>query len=369
MGDTPSLHHPELLASDYGTVKALLESLSNGVVLFDRDRHVVLTNPAITNMTGLSQETFNLEDFIKLFGHDTVDLDAKIRDALTTAKTVHIENIKLSSLFFYEIFINPVLSDRREVAGGVIILHDITHMQEVARMESEFISVASHQLRTPMTAIQWVAERLLKKEQMSPEGRAYLEDIHNSVKRLSELVDILLNASRIDGGKIGVAPEDIEVVSFIRSYFEECAPLAAKKKLRLSLTDAPAELHAKLDRSALRNIAQSIISNAIEYTPEGGSIGASLEAGDGAFTFTVRDTGIGIPQGEQKDIFKKFSRASNAKRTKTDGTGLGMYIAKQATDLLGGGIRFVSEEGRGTTVYVTLPLEAVARTGTRTLIG
>ena len=181
-----------------------------------------------------------------------------------------------------------------------------------------------------------------------------------SAKRLTQLVDLLLNLSRIEGGRVTVTPEPVEAVGFVRSYLDECAPLFEKKKLELVFTEHPAELTAVTDKSSLRNIVQSLVSNAIEYTLPGGTVEVAIKKESGTFTMQVRDTGVGIPKAEQSHIFEKFMRASNAKLYKTDGTGIGLYIAERATKLLGGKIWFESEENKGSTFHVELPLETKA---------
>ena len=243
-------------------------------------------------------------------------------------------------------------------------------LKSIDREKSDFISVASHQLRTPLTAIQWVVERLLKTQKnLTLQAEEYLNDIHTSARRLSSLVDTLLNVSRIESGKISISPVSIEIVEFVKSYFSECMPLCDKKKISLSLKRYPEKLTVTTDENALRNIIQSLITNAIEYTPEQGSIEIDLEKKEETFVVIVSDTGIGIPKEEQRRIFQKFMRASNAKLVKTEGTGLGLYIASQAVELLGGKIWFESpafvqgisagrEEGKGTRFYVELPLRS-----------
>ena len=237
------------------------------------------------------------------------------------------------------------------------VFRDITKEQELDRVKNEFISIASHQLRTPLTGIQWVVERFAKKEHLTPKGKEYLDDIHTSAKRLTEMVDLFLNLSRIESGKVGTTPQPLEIIGFIQAYLRECAPLCEKKNLQLVFKEHEPKLTVNIDASALHNILQSLISNAIEYTQVGGKIDIAIQKKVDTFVLQVRDTGIGIPKSEQARIFEKFVRASNAKLYKTDGTGIGLYIAERATSFLGGKIWFESEENKGSTFYVELPLK------------
>ncbi len=211
-------------------------------------------------------------------------------------------------------------------------------------------------MRTPLTGIQWVVERFTKKETLTPKGKEYLEDIHTSVRQLSTLVDLLLNLSRIQGGREDMTPEPLEIISFIKSFLGEIAPLQDKKALKIVFDDHPATLEVKINKSALRNMVQGVISNAIEYTPSGGTITIVVQQDATTFTITVSDTGIGIPQEDQSHIFEKFIRASNAKLYKADGTGIGLYIAAHAASRLGGKIWFESKENNGSTFHIALPL-------------
>jgi len=363
--------------------KALINSLKEGIAFFDKKEKVILVNPALMQMTGLPQDGFYLSEFTKLLSgksvksgsKKTIDLNKEIARTLKTGNPAKIDEVNLAG-FTYEFLITPVQDDEKRTIGGAIILHDITHMKEISRMESEFISTASHQLRTPMTGIQWVIERLLKKEKLTKKGREYLKDIHSSIMKLTALIDLLLNVSRIEGGRVGISPKSLDVVEFLEGYLVECIPLGAKKHLAIEFKQHPKKLEVTSDTGALRNIFQSIISNAIEYTPKNGRIIISLEKKDDHFVFCTADTGIGVPEDEQKNIFDKFTRGSNAKLVKTDGTGLGLHIAKEASGLLGGAIwlespvkeKILTQDGKrnpGAKFCVGLPLKSQERKGSR----
>ena len=250
----------------------------------------------------------------------------------------------------------PIL-ENDETAFYVGIERDISREKDIDRAKSEFISVASHQLRTPMTGIKWVVERFLKKEKLSKKGREYMEEIHTATENLSDLVDSLLNISRIESaGGLSIIPESVELVSYLESFVAEMQLIAEQKGVTTTFDKHPEKMDIVTDANMLRNIVQSLVSNAIEYTPTGGSVSVSLEEAEkDSFIFTVKDTGIGIPKEEQPKMFEKFHRASNAQLVKTDGTGLGLYITKQAVETAGGRVSFRSEVGKGTTFYVELP--------------
>ncbi|MEY4731823.1 MAG: hypothetical protein RL681_769, partial [Candidatus Parcubacteria bacterium] len=240
---------------------------------------------------------------------------------------------------------------------------DITREMNLEQERKDFISLASHQLRTPLTGIRWVVERFIKTEPLSDKGKEYMNDIHASATRLSNLMENLLDASRVDSGGVEIKPQDLEAISFVTDLVKEYGPMCDEKKIRLVFKDHPDSLNMKTDHSAFKNIIQSLVDNAISYTPEDGTVEISIGRDGSSFAANVSDTGIGIPKAEHNKIFEKFARASNAKLYKSDGTGLGLYIAAKATTLLNGKIWFESEENKGTTFHVRLPIAADEKKG------
>jgi len=345
--------------------EAIFESIGEGLVAVDNDRKITAVNKAAVDMLGWNMEELIGRVITELPLEDERGAPVPLNKRPTKIALATGEIMSVNYFFIKKdltklpiaIAATPIKLGG-QIIGLIEIIRDITRENELDRVKNEFISIASHQLRTPLTGIQWVVERFTKKEQLTPKGKEYLEDIHSSAKHLTELVDLMLNLSRIEDGRVGITLETLEVVSFIKGFLEETIPLQDKKGLKIVFEDHPAELIIQGDRGALRNIIQSLISNAIEYTPAGGNITVAAEKNDDNFLIKIRDTGIGIPRAEQSRIFEKFVRASNAKLYKTDGTGIGLYIAERSVNRLGGKIWFESEENRGSTFYVTLPLIA-----------
>ncbi len=221
----------------------------------------------------------------------------------------------------------------------------------------EFVYLASHQLRNPVTRIKWMIELLLRDEKLKGQTREYLTLVRTSAVRLNDLITVLLNVSRIERGKVFFSPRAIDLVEFVKKFLNEYASFSAEKNISVIFEKHPPTLPVVIDSAALYNILQSLISNAIEYTKEGGRVEVSIEQGNDTFRFIVQDTGIGIPKKDQEHIFEKFSRASNAQTVNREGLGLGLYAAAQTVKLLNGKIWFNSKDGRGTTFYVELPLK------------
>lgn len=362
--------------------EAILSSIADGCIAVDDHGNIIVINVMAQKMLGYTEEESIGKPWYEILHSETEKGDpippekGIIHGTLSVADMENGETRdtyekktildicyyvrKNKTRFLVAITIAPIVLDNK-IIGAIEIFRDITKEKEIDRAKSEFISIASHQLRTPLTGIQWVIERFTKKETLTEKGRGYLDNIHISVKHLTQLVDLLLNLSRIEAGKIGITSESVEVTSFLKSYLKEVAGLCEKKELKINFDDYPAELVVETDKNALRNIIQSLISNAIEYTPNGGKIDVALKKIDSVFVIKIRDTGIGIPETEQSHIFEKFVRATNAKLYKTDGTGIGLYIAERAVYLLGGKIWFESEENKGSVFYVELPVRYVPK--------
>ena len=357
----------EKLAVAKAKDEAMFASIGDGLIAVDNDRKVTVVNQAAVDMLGWKREELVGRVLTDLPLEDKAGNSIPLEKRPTTRALATGGALKVSyysvrkdkTRFPIAITATPIMLDGK-ITGLIEIIRDITREQALDNEKDEFISIASHQMRTPLTGIQWVVERFTKKEKLTTKGKEYLEDIHTSAKQLTGLVDLLLNLSRIESGRMGITPEPLEVIGFIKDFLGETIPLRDKKGLKISFEDHPAELVVVTDKSAIRNIVQSIISNAIEYTEAGGSIDIAVTKNDRTFTIAVRDTGIGIPRAEQPHIFEKFVRASNAKLYKTDGTGIGLYIAAQAVDRLGGKIWFESEEKKGSLFHVELPLKFIS---------
>lgn len=235
-----------------------------------------------------------------------------------------------------------------------MIFRDIT--KEKGITSGEFVYLASHQLRNPVTSIKWMTELLLRTQKLTKQTKEYLTLIHTSAMRLSDLITVLLNVSRIERGKVVFSSRSLDLVGFVKNFLNEYVLFSAKKNISVIFKKHPTVLPVVIDTGAFYNIFQSLVFNAIEYTPEGGTIEVSLEKKNGRFRVVVQDTGIGIPKKDQGRIFEKFSRGSNIQTINREGLGLGLYAAAKTVQLLNGKIWFKSREGKGTIFYVDLPL-------------
>ncbi|MDP3645720.1 MAG: ATP-binding protein [bacterium] len=239
------------------------------------------------------------------------------------------------------------------------IAHDVTKEKEVDRAKTEFVSLASHQLKTPLTAIGWLAEGLLSgdKGALNAEQRTYIDSIHETNRHMTAIVNDLLNVSRIELKVLDIRPEDLDIVEFSKIMVRELRHSAEVKHIDIRERYEDGLPHSVADKNLLRMIFQNLLTNAIKYTLGGGSVEIEIShgsVGDSLF-LRVTDTGIGIPKNAREHMFEKLYRADNAQRIVVDGTGLGLYVVKTILEKVHGGISFESVEGTGTTFFVTIP--------------
>lgn len=281
------------------------------------------------------------------------------------------------STFPASIVFSPVVVEG--VTNAVVVqFRDETPETQIDQAKNEFVSLASHQLRTPLTGMTWYIEKLLsgRSGALNDKQAEYLKEVLASSKRLAHLVSSLLNVSRIELGRLQIQCEDVEFKSLVESVIRELRPAMLQKSLTLAADyDKAGYPFVNSDKDHLTVVVQNLLSNAIKYTGTGGEItlavkeviGGSLldekhditARGDGVI-LSIQDNGIGIPINEQERIFTKLYRARNTEEMSVEGTGLGLYVVKSLTEQLGGRVWFNSTPGIGTTFLVYLPSSGIA---------
>ena len=239
---------------------------------------------------------------------------------------------------------------------GLVTLVDIHEQKELERIKTEFLSLASHQLRAPLANLKWYIDFLLTRRttQLTEEIQGYLLKMFHRNEDMIDLVNTLLNLSRIEMGRVQVERSDTEVTQLVRGIIEELEPAARDKAITLH-TELIEGLVFNTDGKLVRIILQNLLTNALRYTPEGGRVFVRVQSTSHGVVFEVEDTGVGIPPEEQPRIFQKLYRASNAKQIEVNGNGIGLYMCKALAEALGGGISFQSKLGKGTIFTVDLP--------------
>lgn len=345
-----------------------VESASDAIIITDKNSIIQYVNPAWEALNGYSKAEAIGQRPSLLKSNRTNSMVYKhlwehLEEGAPFSSDDVINRRKDGSLYAAHISVFPVREGNHTV-NYVGIAQDISVSKEREHLKSEFISLASHQLRTPLTSLRWFSELLRKqKNQDSLKSKEILKDIEASALRMISLVNRLLNLSRIETGRLTINPSRVNVLSLIKAIRKELDPHLKKKSLRLLVKIQESARTVHTDGELLQEALTNLLSNAMKYTPDKGVIVVKVEKESGYYRFTVADSGIGIPEAEQRRIFERFFRASNAMAVDTQGTGLGLYLVKLIIELLGGEISIKSKEGHGTEISYTLPIKGPQRSG------
>lgn len=359
------------LAVEVARTEALFDSIGEAVIATDERGNINRVNDATLNMFGckdedlLGKKYFETVPAFDLNGKPIETLDRPIIRSLIEGKSIS-ETIQYSRMngtrFPVHVTVSPIMHEARPV-GTIQVVRDVTREQEIDRAKTEFVSLASHQLRTPLTAMRWYLELLLNEKmgELSPEQRASIQEVYEVNLRLIELVGALLSVARIEIGSMAVSPELRDIKDLANEVVGELKPLISEKNINFT-EDFDAEIpQMQLDPDLTRIIFQNTLGNAVKYTPAGGKVSLKIKREEHTVLITVADTGYGVPQHQQKMLFTKMFRADNARVNDTDGTGLGLYIVKSIVKNAKGKIWFKSKENAGSTFYVRLPLGGMKR--------
>ncbi|HEX6258297.1 MAG TPA: ATP-binding protein [Candidatus Saccharimonadales bacterium] len=356
----------------------LLESIGEGMIALDTKGQIVLINNNAIDVLELEEKELAGEVVHKLFALESSE-EKKLRPAeRPEMKALHKgepqnEVCNFRSREGKKVVLNinasPVFSDGN-VEGAIVVIRDVTHEKEVDRMKTEFISLASHQLRTPLSAIRWFTEMLLSGDagKLKSEQQEFAKNIYDSCERMIDLVGSLLNISRIESGRIIVDPKPTDLRELVGGIINDLKAKTEEKEQKMIISvhrDLP---KINLDPHLIGQVYLNLLTNAIKYTQKGGEIMVFISRKDDHIISQVTDNGYGIPKQEQKKVFQKFFRAENAVKVETDGTGLGLYLIKAIIESSGGEIWFESEVGVGTTFWFSIPMSGMkAKTGEVTL--
>jgi PAS domain S-box-containing protein len=330
-------------------------------VIIDFDGHIKSANIAAVRMLGEKQTSITgLNVFERLESEDPNHLQFLIekyrKNVSVTDEMVQVkregykEAWALLSLFSF--------TDMDGVQIGLLTLVDITRQKKAEDAKSEFVSLASHQLRTPIAGMKWSAELLLMDDEkaLSPRQKKYIDRLLLSIRRMAVLVDDFLRVSRFELGTFQAEYQAVNLPDLFADILEELEPRVREKEVVVKTFYDQSLATIESDQNLIRMIVTNLYSNATKYTREKGTIHIGYTRKDGDIVISVADNGMGIPPKDQEQIFSKLFRASNAVRNVPDGTGLGLYILREAVNVLGGKVTFTSTENSGTTFEVTLPL-------------
>ncbi|MCA9397583.1 PAS domain-containing protein [candidate division WWE3 bacterium] len=371
--------------------EAILANIGDGLIVVDAHLKILSANRSAEKMLNVSEGDL---DHITWPGkyvvvnetNTVVAIDElAVSEALRTGTIIHDDKhmfTRADGSRFFVFFTASTIKQEDTVIGAIIVFSDITLEKEIDQAKTEFVSLAAHQLRAPLSTISWYVETLLDGDigEFDNEVKESLEQVYSDSNRLIELVNALLDVSRLDLGTFSIQPEPVILVDIITDVLRLVKPRQEEKNLAIKTDIEGAIPVINMDKTLTRMIIDNLITNAIKYTPKGGTVSVSLgihKAGqtvegvylnEDSILFSVRDTGYGIPSYQQGKIFQKLFRADNVKYKDEQGTGLGLYMVKAIISEIEGNIWFESKEGEGTVFYVLLPMSGMkVREGSKKL--
>ncbi len=337
-------------------VKAIIDNFTDALLFFDQNKILQIFNPNAELLFRINSSEILRKNIQEIKEPPAL---AKVLEKVRIKKEFRRQELQTPEGRTFEVTSIIVTKDGVEI-GTLILIHDITREKRVERLKSEFVSIAAHQLRTPLSAIKWTLKMLLDGDlgRLTKEQLEFVEKTYQSNERMITLINDLLNVTRIEEGRYIYEKTPCKLETLSRQVIEAFQEEILRKKIRFGLLLPKEELPSiYVDQEKIKLVIQNLLDNAIKYTPAGGSIVISISRPTkDKIEFAIKDTGVGIPSDQQDRVFSRFFRGANILRLETTGTGLGLFIAKNIVEAHGGQIWFESKENQGTTFHFTLPI-------------
>jgi len=341
---------------------SLYQSSPLAYITIDSAGNMVDFNPAAINLLhGTSNDMVN-NNFFQLV-HPDFDVSV-IQGKIKGGVTVNDEEVAIRSYAGDDIWVKMSVNSKRFDERRMLSLMDITEQRAVDTAKSEFVALATHQLRTPIAAIRWNVELLEKnmKETITPDQDRYLVKINRNVQRMVHLINDFLSVSKLEMGTFASSQEAVNLSTFFDSILDEFSEKINEKALVVDRQDNPPQTQIMTDSRLFHIIVSNLVSNATKYLNPQGALTFTYDLEGTNLKIVIADNGIGIPEDELDRLFSKFFRATNAQTHQTQGTGLGLYVVKQSVEKLGGTIEVQSRENEGASFVVHLPVTVLSST-------
>lgn len=337
---------------------AIINNFTDGLMVFDKSRKVVLANSKTEEIFGIAEKDLigkEIKDF------ENISLLSSLPKLIcrnNKIKAVKRAEFSLGKEIVIEITVVGLKKRKKEI-GFLVIFHNISREKMVEKLKTEFVSIAAHQLRTPLSAIKWSLS-LLQEEKMSEnERKDLLTKVFRSNERMINLINDLLNVARIEEGRYLFELQKENIVEIVKKVIPLFSGGIKAKNIKFTFTVSEGKIpDVKIDKEKISLCIQNLLSNAVRYTKKGGRVTFSIKynISKKEILFSIQDTGVGISENQQKRVFGKFFRGENVIKMETEGTGLGLFIAKNVVEAHKGKIWFKSKINKGTTFYFTIPV-------------
>lgn len=335
-------------------LQAVLTGMAEGVLVLDLEDHVLLANPAFCHLFSLDETEFSGRPIMELVR--SLELDELLKEIRETTSPISAEMNLIGSTVSRFLHLQAVgFPADGERVGTVVVFHDLTEIRRLERIRGDFVANASHELRTPLTAIRGFAETLLGNEVSAEEQRHYIEIIDRHSERLANLVNDLLELSKIEGGQLNQELASVNLAELARAAVRDYAPRFGEKNIHVEVVEEGDAL-AWADLQMTEQILTNLVDNALKYTENDGKIILTVGGEDAKrVSLAVRDNGVGIPAKDLDRIFERFYRVDRARSRALGGTGLGLSIVKHLAQGMDGELTVESILGEGSTFTLRLP--------------
>jgi PAS domain S-box-containing protein len=350
----------------------VINAIADGVIAIDQKGIIQLMNPAAQSIIGWQKEDALSLDYHSILkiendkGEPITEVNDPIQRCMKEARSVETDEMMLETKAGKKLFVSIIVSPVNEQGNGVIIVfRDITQQKFEEREQAEFVSTASHEMRTPVAAIEGYLGLALNPQtaQIDDKARTYLQKAHESAQHLGRLFQDLLDVTKADDGRLRSQPTVIDAIPYVRDIVTSFEPKAKDKGLTLVYkpdtttahsTHLSPQLYALADADHFREIVGNLVENAIKYT-KNGDVTVDLTGDNDHVSVGVQDTGIGIPAEDIPHLFQKFYRVDNSDTREIGGTGLGLYLCRRLAETMNGRVYVKSEYGNGSTFFLEVP--------------
>lgn len=353
----------EVAISEKSKLDEVISSLMDGIIALDFNKNIILSNKAVEEITGYSSSELQgkpIDKLIHLFS-DSDEIFAKTYCQLSFKKSVKLVG-KDGKQTKISLTTGMMGGGIQTNLSCILVLRDLSKEEELERMKLDFISMASHELKTPLTSITGYLSVFLEenKGKIPKEEMDLIERSLIASQQLFTLVQNLLNVNKIEREQISVSIEPLDYQPILSKAVEDLRNQASQKNIILSLNIPPSLPKVMADPIRIGEVITNLVANAINYTNPGGKVDVSIEISPIQLTTIVSDTGVGIPKEAMSQLFTKFFRVSNQAQKAGKGTGLGLYISKSIIEKLNGKIWVESEDGKGSKFFFTLPIATLS---------
>jgi len=337
------------VAQEQKKLAAVLQSAADAILMFDAEGQLALLNPAARKLFTDYESKIGLE---LPSGHGYDELITLMEHAQMTQSTL-TEDVIWPDGRAFAAQVTPI-----DAGGHVTVLHDVTRFKSLEQLKNEFIATASHDLKNPITAISGFSKLMEHAGPLNEQQTEFVERIQSAAHTMNELVSSMLELAQFDLG-VELKHKEVELVSLLNEIEAEFQPQAQAKKLKLTWKKSRTPIHVSGDPLKLRQMLSNLVSNAIKYTPEGGSVSLSMKAEEDMVVTRVQDTGYGIPAADLPFVFDRFYRIRSGKNAEVEGNGLGLAIVKSVVEQHGGNVSVESEPEKGSCFSLSLPLAKI----------